>query len=372
MNAPPTDTQSSHLDLDDLIAAANGQPIGDAAGEHLTGCEHCRLEASRWNLVADGVRSLAAATPEAAPPEAVPPEAAPPEAAPPEAVPPEAVPAAYPSHPGQLRRTGRRALARHRRRAVLVAGSAAAALVLLAGVGVGVGTWTGLVQVDLGGGASAEPVLTAVSGCPALESASGTLERMNGSSLVIKTPSGRPVTVTTTASTTASETGASAALLADITDGASVTVSGPSSDGTIAAFSVIIANPAQQHPQPPPGMVVVKGTVADASTAGFTVVTADGTRVPVTTSGDTNVSVLNASLGQFPVGVSILALGSAGPDGSLAAVGVVAIMAPPPASLPPSLPGARQIHVQTHAQGRQVYVKNCSPAAVDEALAAGG
>jgi hypothetical protein len=344
MNADPTDTRSPHLDLGDLIAEANGQPIGDATRQHLAGCAHCQLEASRWNLVADGVRGLAAAGPEAAP---------------------AALPA-HSAHSAQRLRTGRRVLAGHTRRALLVAGGAAAALVLLVGVGVG----SGLVQVNLSG-PSTKTVLTAVSGCTALESASGTLEQVNGSSLVIKTASGQPVTVTTTASTEAGEVGASGSLLGDITDGASVTLWGPSSDGTIAALFVIIANPAQQHPQPPPGMVVVKGTVAGASTAGFTVVTADGARVPVATSGDTAVSVLNASLGQMPTGARILALGSAGPDGTLSAVGVVAILAPPPASPPVGPPGAPQVHVQTSARG-QVHVKNCSPAAVDEVLAAGG
>lgn len=56
----------SHLDLEDLIAGAAGQPIGDQAREHLARCEHCQREADRWNLVADGVRDLAAAAPEAA------------------------------------------------------------------------------------------------------------------------------------------------------------------------------------------------------------------------------------------------------------------------------------------------------------------
>jgi hypothetical protein len=376
MNADPTDTQSPHLDLGDLIAEANGQPIGDAAREHLAGCERCRLEASRWILVADGVRGLAAAASEAAAPEAGEPGAGEPGAGEPRAGEPgagepRAVPVAYPSHPGRPQRVGRRILARPARRALLVAGSAAAAAVLLVGVGIG----SGLVQVNLSG-PSAETVLTAVSGCAALESANGTLEQVNASSLVIKTASGQPVTVTTTAATEAGEVGASGSLLGDITDGAAVTVSGLSSDGTIAAFFVIVANPAQQHPQPPPGMVIVKGTVADARTAGFTVVTPNATRVPVTTSGHTAVSVLNASLAQFPVGASILAIGSAGPDGTLSAVGVVAILAPPPASAPGGPPGGpalhAPVHVQTRAQGRQVHVRNCSPASIDEVLAAGG
>ena len=68
MNADPADTRSPHLDLGDLIAGAAGQPVGDRAREHLASCEHCQLEANRWNLVADGVRGLAAAAPEAAQP----------------------------------------------------------------------------------------------------------------------------------------------------------------------------------------------------------------------------------------------------------------------------------------------------------------
>ena len=110
MNA---DTRSPHLDLEDLIAEAAGQPVSDRAREHLAGCEHCQLEANRWNLVADGVRGLAAAAPEAAQPEA--------------------------AQPARPRRTGQRVLAGPWRRAALVAGSAAAALVLLVVAGVAAG-----------------------------------------------------------------------------------------------------------------------------------------------------------------------------------------------------------------------------------------
>jgi hypothetical protein len=144
----------------------------------------------------------------------------------------------------------------------------------------------------------------------------------------------------------------------DITDGAAVTVVGPSSGGTIAARSVLIANPAQQHPQPPPGRVIIKGTVTDASTSGFTAVTSGGTAVLVATSSETFVGVPNASLGQLPAGAITFALGYAGPDGTLSARGVVGILGLPQ--------GNPQPHAQAHLR-----VQNCSPAAIDNALAFG-
>ena len=108
MNAGPADTRSPHLDLADLIAEVTGQAIADPAREHLARCEHCRAEVNRWDLVAGGVRGLAAATPEAA-------------------------------QPARPRHTRPRVLAGPRRRTVLAA-SAAAALVLLAAVGYGATT----------------------------------------------------------------------------------------------------------------------------------------------------------------------------------------------------------------------------------------
>jgi hypothetical protein len=309
MNTEPADTRHPHLDLEDLIAGAAGQPVGDRAREHLASCERCQREANRWDLVADGVRGLAAGAPEIA----------------------------APAHP---RRTRRRALAGPVRRALLVAGSAAAALVLLAGVG----EVAGVVHVHLSGPGTGT-VLTAVTGCSQIQQADGTLERVNGTILVIKAASGQPVTVTTTATTFVSMSGA---LLGDITDGASVMVRGSRSGGTISAAIVTVGQPFSAVN--PPGFVPVQGTVSDASTAGFTLVTSGGTRIPVTTSGATLVVVPHASLGRLQPGATIFAVGHAGPGGTLSARAVAAV---------PQLPSGRHIGVS---------VKDCSPRSIDRAL----
>src|SRR5580704_2170436 len=244
MNA---DTRSPHLDLEDLIAEAAGQPIGQRARDHLAACEQCQLEANRWNLVADGVRGLAAAAPEAV---------AAPEAA----------------QPARPRRTGQRVPAGAWRRATLVAGSVAAALVLL----VGIGAVTGYVHVHLSGPGT-ETALTAVTGCTQLEQADGTLKQVNGSSLVIKTASGRPVTVTTTATTFVSQSGN---LLGEINDGVLVRVRGARSGGAIQAALVTVGQPFTAVN--PTGPAPVQGMVAHAGRTGFTLVTPGGARVPVT------------------------------------------------------------------------------------------
>jgi len=230
------------------------------------------------------------------------------------------------------------------RRAMLVAGTAAAALVLL----VGIGAVTGLVHVHLSS-PSTEPVLTAVTGCSQLEQADGTLKQVNENSLVIETASDRPVTVTTTASTFVSMSGA---LLGDITDGASVMVRGHSSDGTVQAAIVTVGQPFSAVN--PPGFVPLQGTVSDASTAGFTLVTPNGVRVPVGVSASTLVVVPHASLEQLQAGVPIFALGNAGPDGTLSASALTEVL---------QLPAGPHLNVN-------VSVRNCSPSSIIEALGA--
>jgi hypothetical protein len=161
--------------------------------------------------------------------------------------------------------------------------------------------------------------------------------------------SGQPVTVTTTAATRVSVAGA---LLSDITDGASVMVLGPSSGATVTAISVIVGPLPGSKVTPPSGWTAVQGTVTDASTAGFTIITSGGTRVVVTTSGDTFVVVTNASLSQLHPGIPTAAVGTAGPDKTLAAQGIVQ-----------ETPGSMQVHTSTKIRG-------CSPATLDDAIAA--
>jgi hypothetical protein len=310
MNADSIDTRNPHLDLGDLIAAAAGQPVDDRARQHLAGCHHCQLEANRWNLVAEGVRGLAAAAPEAAP-------------------------------PAWERRTPRPVPAW--RRAILVAGSAAAALVLLLGLGVA----GGVVHVHLSGGSSTKTALTAVAGCSQLQQADGTLEQVYGSNLVIQTASGRLVPVTTTQSTFVSMSGL---LLSDITDGASVMVQGHRSGGTIQAAIVTVGQPFSAVN--PAGSVPLQGTVSDKSSTGFTLVTASGTRVAVITSDTTLVVVPHASPDQLQPGTRIFALGNAGPEGTLSARAVAAVS---------QLPPGRHINVS---------LKGCSTGSILEALGA--
>jgi hypothetical protein len=292
----------THLELEDLIAEAAGQPAGDRAREHLAHCEHCRAEADRWSLVAAGVRSLATAAP----------------------------------GPG---------------RRVKVAASAAAALVLLGGGGYGAAA---ALSSHAPGAAAKAAVLTAVSGCAGLEQASGTSGPVSGNSVVIQTASGQRVTVTVTASTLVSVSGAP---LSDITDGAAVMVFGTSSAGAIAADRVSVgvqkhaAGPKTSLGVPAGAGTMVQGTVSDASAAGFTVVTPGGTQVPVTVSGDTVVTVPHASLGQLQASAATVVFGYAGPGGTLSAIAVVQ-------------PSPQKKLV---SDGK-LMVKGCSLASIDDAV----
>jgi hypothetical protein len=246
------------------------------------------------------------------------------------------------------------------RRRGMIAASAAAALVLLGGAGYGAAAAVTGHAPGTAGAATKAAVLASVSGCAALKQVSGTLEQVNGGSLVLETSSGQSVTVTTTATTIVAP---GVGQLSDITDGAPVTVTGPSSDGTIAAQAVALGNPAPRHPQKPapnggdvqthtktpPGDVTVSGTVSDVSATGFTVVESDGTQIPVTTSSDTLVKIRQGSLSDLQTGAATVAVGYAGPDRTLSAMLIVQ-----------PLPGARFM----------MTVQGCSSPSIEHAITA--
>lgn len=77
-----------------------------------------------------------------------------------------------------------------------------------------------------------------------------------------------------------------------------------------------------------------------------------GTRVPVTTSDGTSVDVPHASLGQLRAGVTTVAVGHAGPDGTLTATWVLQ-----------QPPGPLRVHINVTERG-------CSPASLADALTA--
>jgi hypothetical protein len=226
---------------------------------------------------------------------------------------------------------------RFRSRRVLVA--AVAAAVLVAG-----GAGYGLSAVAGGAHRAAAVVrLTAVTGCPQLKAAQGTLERAHGTSLILKTSPGQPVTVTTSASTAVRRKVTEP--LSAITDGEHVLVLGPASGHAITARKVSIGSvvPGRlgrllARPNQPPALGVVYGMVTGAGAGGFTVAGPGGSHVPVTTSDVTKViTMASASVSQLQAGGYVIAVGSAGPGGTLAAATVEQTGSPPGPALIPFL-----------------------------------
>jgi Domain of unknown function (DUF5666) len=345
---------SPHLDLGELLAEVNGEAVSDRVPEHLAACPGCRAEAERWGAVAGGVRHLVAAI------------------SPPPWLPGGASDGVVKASSSSRLRAAARAGGKGR---LLVA--AAAALVLAAG-----GLSYGLVR-GLGGNGNSSVVaaagVTAVSGCPGLAATAGMLERVTGTSLVLKAPGGAPETVTTSASTKLSRE--VAGTVSDITDGANVVVFGPGAHGGIAARRIVISALPELSSGPPPPRLRhghghppghaqkpnssppggrAGGTVADASSGSFTVIMPGGYHLRVTTSSATTVyAQATATLGQLQEGGFVVAAGSVKADGALAAATVEQ--------------GAHMPHIQ---HGNGVVLRpwlGCSPSAVATAslLAAG-
>ncbi len=74
----------------------------------------------------------------------------------------------------------------------------------------------------------------------------------------------------------------------------------------------------------------------------------------MTTSGATLVVIPHASPGQLQAGATIVALGHPGPDGTLSAIAVAAVL---------QLPAGGHLNASFR-------VKDCSPSSIDEALGA--
>jgi len=300
-----------HLDIEKLLAVVDGTFLDEGAKAHLAICSVCRSDAERWAMVAAGVRHLAAAVPSPTTPSF---DQGPLDSSDPE----------FPSVP----QTGVNPVAGRPRRWAFVAAAAAALLVIGGGA-------YGLTVARGGGGArpatGGRPTpfaagLTAVNGCSTLAGASGLLEQVNGSDLVIKTTDGRSVPITTSSATNIGREGSGS--VDDITNGSPVVVGGTEYNGTIAASTVGVgAIGTQKFLTPPPPKPsggskpsLAAGTVTDADTRGFTMVESKGTDVAVTTGSSTWVVTLSAvNVDQLRVGEFTVALGAPTQAGSLAA-----------------------------------------------------
>jgi hypothetical protein len=305
MSAP-----SPHLELEELLADGCGEAISHRAWMHLAACQECQAEAVRWESVVAGVRHLAAAIP-------VPPLLA--GSAPART---RAARASSLPHPRRRRsaRTGRRP-----RRTLAAAAAAAAAAVLAAG-GTSYGLRAG--SGDASGGPAAAAGLIAVSGCSGIAAGLGTVERVNGASLVLRTPGGQRLTVTTSEASVVSRevTGS----VSDIRGGQRVFLRGIYARGRITAFSISIGV-ARDLPAHRIGRLtrararpwIGAGTVRDAVGGSFILVTPGGARVPVTASDSAAVFTLaGAGLSQARAGEYVVAVGKAGPGGTLQAATV--------------------------------------------------
>jgi hypothetical protein len=267
---------TSHLTFEELIDAR--EPAH---------CQDCETDAAAWAAVRAAVRHRAAATP---PP-----------------------PGVLESVLAEIDEPGRR-------RRYLTPLSAAAAVVVLAAGGYGL-------AVALSHSTATTHTRTAAAftatGCTGLDLAGGTLTRINGNDLEITTSSGHQITVATTSTTVIYREIVGA--LGDITDGKRVLVTGSLDGGTLTATSVGVLPATVTEPATPAGpgglaIGLASGTVTNAHDGGFTVVEADGSRVPVTTSQDvTVISTVRITVAQLNRGEITSAVGTAGTDGTLAA-----------------------------------------------------
>jgi hypothetical protein len=257
----------------------------------------------------------------------------------------DADPAAFitipdPPHSGAIMALSR--VSQRRRRVPALAAGLAAGILVVGGAAYGLTAARGGSGSPAGPATAGSAALTAVNGCPGLAALSGTLEQVNGASVVIKVlGTGQLVTVTTSASTQFSrqQTGT----LSDVTDGENVVVSGTGVRGPLAAHMVdvglVLPPLPPPHGRPRVRMVPAKGavprpgvprtviaggpatgTVTDARPGSFTVIYPGGIRVRLTTSRSTTVLMqVGIGLGQLRTGTFTDAVGHLAAHATLAA-----------------------------------------------------
>jgi hypothetical protein len=306
--------ERAHLDVAELTGLANEAPLDTAAGTHLDSCPDCQAEARSWSVIAAGVRTVMAEIP----------------------APVAALDGVLAAIEGRASRRPPLAVAwpaakraRRGRPGWHPAAAAAVTVAVLGGGGLGIAST--LSPGVRGTGQVMTAALTATS-CPSMKLAIGTLTSVSGSTLVIKPVIGPAVRVSTSASTTV--TREVKGTLADVRDGRHVIVSGARSDGQITARRIgvtpsslagkapalsVPALPVQRF-QPALALGLANGTVADATSGGFTVDQPGGTHVRVSTSSATTVvTLVKVTVAGLRTGERTVAVGSVTGHNALAA-----------------------------------------------------
>jgi hypothetical protein len=347
-------TKSAHVSLDDLIDSMSGAGGDPAAQAHLLTCTTCQAEARRWSAVASRVHRMWSS-------------------AEPPPWDPDMLTTAASARPAP----GYRVLSlmvkpARRRRAWAVS---AAALILLGGMAYGVADVTGgtgsarpaAVASPGTGGAAAG--LTAVTGCAGLKAAVGTLVRVSGSGLTLRTSSGHLATVTASASVKV--TRLVNGPVSDLTNGERVVISGTDDNGTLDATAVsVLPGSVRGLPTGPSGMslgeVLLRqghalGTVADLTGSGFTVKESDGTTVPVkATSATLVLRVVSSSVSQLKSEGQTVAVGTVGSGGVLSADAVEQTEVPVSQILRQIFPGGPDLPLPSGSSGPWTS-PGCSP-----------
>jgi len=287
---------AAHVSVEELASGS----LTTAAREHLHVCAACRQDAHEWSATRDAVNLMIA------------------ELHPPEGMIDELL--AYADRESCGDRGGRRPTSRllrlGRERWSRLVATVAALLLVAGGVGYGISARGG------SSGASAiRPALTMMTGCSGLESVTGSLQGIEGTTLLIRVTAGRTVRVSTgpATHTYVQQPGT----LTSIVIGDPVIVSGSYSDGSLRAADVGQLTSAPAASSSADAAKVLRqgqalGTVEDLAAGRFTVREPDGTRVAVSTSTATRVvATVPVDPAQLQLGARTAAVGTFGPDGTM-------------------------------------------------------